>query len=254
LARAGLDEDAVREVDRGRGKARRSVLHHLELMKGQLNEHVGDAPLRGLDFHLSRSEVAVEEDTRGGDGHVELELVQDQDFHLHDLIAVVGVVGDVLEIAQFRRVDLLVLGSDEHGGDAHELELLARDDLLGQVAVDQVDGQVEDVRGQLELVVNLDEPVNEDGAHLLVDVGLDGHVVRVGEVLGLDLFDPREDVAAILSHVQLIILVLGINLQDLALARRARGRGAGLGLVVEIRLGATTAKLGAGKHAGPRKL
>ena len=74
-----------------------------------------------FNLDLRGGQIAVQENAGRRDGHVERKLIEDQDLHLHDLIAVVGVVGDVLKIAQFRRVDLLVLGRDEHGGDADEL-------------------------------------------------------------------------------------------------------------------------------------
>jgi hypothetical protein len=46
-------------------------------------------------------------------------------------------------------------------------------DLLGfQEAVDEVGGQVQSLGHELELEVHVHQPVNEDGTHLVVDVGL----------------------------------------------------------------------------------
>ena len=121
--------------------------------------------------------------------------------------------------------------------------------LLSQVAVNKIDGQIENVGSQLELVVDFDEPIDQNGAHFLVDVGLDWHVIRIGEVLDFDLLDPLEDIAAVFRNVKFVILVLGINLEDLTLACGTRGRGASLTLGVKVRLGAATAQLGAREDA-----
>eukprot|EP00964_Phaeocystis_antarctica_P158180 scaffold128693_cov68-Phaeocystis_antarctica.AAC.18 len=72
--------------------------------------------------------------------------------------------------------DLLVLGGHEDGGDADKLQLAAHDLLLLEEAVDQVDRQVQRLRHQLEMQVHLDQPVDQDRAHLDVDVGLLAHV------------------------------------------------------------------------------
>jgi len=52
-----------------------------------------------------------------------------------------------------------------------------------EVPVDGADGQTECLRQQFELEVHLDEPVDQDAAHLLVDVRLLLHVVAVGLVV-----------------------------------------------------------------------
>ncbi len=55
---------------------------------------------------------------------------------------------------------------------AHQLQVLARDLLALEEAVDQVDGEAQRLGHELELEVHLDEPVDQDCAHALVDVRL----------------------------------------------------------------------------------
>ena len=79
-------------------------------------------------------------------------------------------------ITHLRRPDLLVLAGQQHGGDAHQLQVAPGDGHDGQVAVDEVDRQEQGLRHQLELEVHLHQPVHQDGPHLVVNVRLVGHV------------------------------------------------------------------------------
>lgn len=45
-------------------------------------------------------------------------------FQLNNLLPRVGVVGNPNEVTDLWRVHFLVLGGDEHGGDAYQLKLL----------------------------------------------------------------------------------------------------------------------------------
>lgn len=108
----------------------------------------------------------------GGRRHVEVEPPQHLTLHLQDAVPTVGVVRHVDEVSDLWRVDLFVLGSDEHGGHAEELVVGAADLLdLGE-AVDDVDSQKESFRQQLKLHVHLDQPLNQDLPHLSGDVRL----------------------------------------------------------------------------------
>ena len=59
-------------------------------------------------------------------------------------------------------IDLLVLGGNKETGYRDELEVGAFNLLFRKVPIDEVDGEVERLRDQLELEVDLDEPVDED--------------------------------------------------------------------------------------------
>ena len=111
-----------------------------------------------------------------GHRQIETQNVEHNLLHVQDLIPVVGAVGDVDEITDFRGPDFFVFGGHQHGGDAHQLQVLAADLFGLQEAVDEVHSQVESFGHEFEFEVDVNEPVHEDGAHFLVDVCLTGHV------------------------------------------------------------------------------
>ena len=65
--------------------------------------------------------------------------------------------------------DLLVLGGDEHGGHADQLELDQRDDPGGQEPVDDVDGDPERLGQHVVSQVYLEQPVDQGRSHTPVD-------------------------------------------------------------------------------------
>jgi hypothetical protein len=103
------------------------------------------------------------------------------------------------ERADLRRVNLLELGGDEHARDAHQLQLWARARVLGQAAVDEVDGEEERLRVQLVLLRHLHQPVHQDAAHGGVDVALHRRHVR-GVRPVPHLATPREQ-----THVSMVL-------------------------------------------------
>ena len=94
------------------------------------------------------------------------------------LVTYVGSICDVHQIAEFWWVDFLVLGGQHEAGHADELQLGSAHSLALQVPVNKVDCEIERLMNHLEFEVNLNEPVNQDGSHLLIDVFLLGHVCR----------------------------------------------------------------------------
>lgn len=130
-----------------------------------------------------------------GEGPAQLELQHPQDLHLHlpDLGGGVGPVRHIGEVRDLGRVHLLVLGGQEHGRHAHQLQLLLGDwvvlmeggGALGpfdlnlthvkvishlKEAVDHAHGHVHGLLQQAELEVDLDQPVDEDGPHVPGDL------------------------------------------------------------------------------------
>jgi hypothetical protein len=91
-------------------------------------------------------------------------------------LAGVGAVANVHQVTELRRVDLLVLGRDQETGNTDQLQLGTRDLLELEVAINEVDRQVQSLRHELELQVDLNQPVDEDRTHTLVDVRLPLHV------------------------------------------------------------------------------
>ena len=104
-------------------------------------------------------------------------------LHPEDLPLVVGVVSDVDELPDIWRVDLLVLGSNEHAGGADQLELGPLDRHVGEEPVDVGHSQVESLGLELVLLGHLHQPVHQDGPHGVADVGLLRHIVGFGQSL-----------------------------------------------------------------------
>ena len=156
------------------------VLDQAVLDLGQFDEvashHVG------LLVVVEELGVSLEEQVGTGEGDVEPELLEHLAFHLQDLLLGVGFVGHIDEISEIRWVDLLVLARGEKRGNADQLELLPADLGFFEIAIDEVNGQEEGLVDELELQVDVDEPVDENGAHFLIDVCLLGHVAGLGEV------------------------------------------------------------------------
>ena len=128
----------------------------------------------------------------GGDRHLVFERLDHLLLHAEDLLLRVGLVRDVDQVLELRRVDLLVLAREEQRRHADELQVRPLDGRPEQVAVDEVHREVQRLGHELELEVHLDQPVDEDRAHLLVDVRLLPHVRRAHARLQLLL--PEVDV------------------------------------------------------------
>jgi len=206
--------------DAGRRDGRGHVLEHAVLLKhtfakveSQLFRRIASAA--GL-------EVAFGEDHRGGNGELETQRVENQALHLQNLSARVGAIGDVHKISNFREVDLLVLGGEEHAGHADELQSLSGDDFALQKSVDEIDRQIQGLGHQLEFEMYLDEPIDEDRSHLGVDVRLFGHVAGGRAVESLDAAKVGHDIVDVLGDGLRIFPIDGVNVFDLNRRRSRR--------------------------------
>ena len=159
------------------------VLEHAVVGKGALHDEAREE--LELLIRVGGLEEAGHELVGGGNREVEAQGVEHLLLHLEDLLAGVRLVGDVDKVTNLWRPDLLVLGSEQHRRDTNQLEVLPRDRLLREEAIDEVVREEKGLRHQFELEMHLDEPVDEDSAHLVVDVRLDEHVV--GRDLGVRL-------------------------------------------------------------------
>ncbi len=73
------------------------------------------------DLEVTQPSEALQEAIGGGDCNIELKNSQNITLHIEDILFAVSSVCDVSEVLYLRRVDLLVLGGDQHGRDAHQL-------------------------------------------------------------------------------------------------------------------------------------
>ena len=133
-----------------------------------------------LEIIVVRLADPAQETHRSGPAEVKLEHTEHEALRFQNLLGRVAAVDHVLNLLDGRAVDLLVLGRDEDGGCADELQLAEGDDLAGEEAIDVVDGEEEGFGEETEAVVHLDEPVHQDGAHRPLNLDLVVHVVWVG--------------------------------------------------------------------------
>ena len=84
----------------------------------------GEALVKFWDLatHLSSFRIATKEMQRKRSAQVEVECLQNAALHAADVCVRVRVVSDVLEVADLRRVHLLVLGRNQHRRDANQLQ------------------------------------------------------------------------------------------------------------------------------------
>lgn len=161
------------EVDSSSSDLRGQILVHLHVQGAQLDQVLAKSV--GHVVRLTGLAEAAQEVQHGGVGQVEVERVENFSFLLEDFITSVGIVGNEHVVVDLRRVDLLVLGGNKHRSNTNQLELAASNLTDAEVVIQNVAGQEKGFREQIELQVNFSEPINQDTAHLLVDVNLVGH-------------------------------------------------------------------------------
>lgn len=91
--------------------------------------------------------------------------------------------------------------------------------LEGSVSVNDVNGKIESFRPELEFQMDINEPVNQDSSHVLVDLTLVGHEAEPGNkaVLSskhvlLDLFNILRDVKDVFPGWPISLVQRLINL------------------------------------------
>eukprot|EP00047_Mylnosiga_fluctuans_P020829 m.96821 g.96821 ORF g.96821 m.96821 type:complete len:362 (+) comp8646_c0_seq2:120-1205(+) len=204
--------DLARDPDRCGGglgglEADHVVRHHLDLHE-VLGQRVH------LRVCVARAREAAQKVQGQRRAEVEVELAQHQGLHLEDFRLGVRIVGNVDKVADLGRVHLLVLRGDEHGRDADELQLVALDGVDGKEAVDEVNRHEERLLQQLEAHVDLGQPVDQDGPHLLADAGLAlgrGQVVFGGGMTDLEIAHVGVDVVDILGDEERVVGLLVID-------------------------------------------
>lgn len=82
------------------------------------------------------------------------------------------VSGHVHEVGDQWRVHFLDFGGYEETGDSGELQMIPVESSFGQESVEEVDGHEECVISQAEVGVDVDQPVEDRGPHLLAHVVL----------------------------------------------------------------------------------
>lgn len=150
------------------------VVHH-----DDLQDVLGEGA--NLDVVVVRLGDAAKEGHWARELHVPLEMLEHELLSLDNLISIVSLIHHVDHLGNSWGVDLLKLGRKQEGSGADELKLAKRNHLLGQEAVDVVDGKKQGLWKHGESLVDLDDPIQENTTHVWLDLGL--------EVLHVRLFD-----------------------------------------------------------------
>ena len=123
----------------------------------------------------------------------------------------VGTIANVDKVPKLRRVDFLVLRGEQETSHSNELKLRPRDFGAFQVSIDEVDSQIKRLGHKLELQMDFDQPVHQNGSHAFVDVGLTFHVSWANRgfkffatVVCVHVFD-------VVGHAERIFLVTFVN-------------------------------------------
>jgi len=186
------------------------ILQESVVQKTDLHKVLGEGPR--LEVVLVCLGNSPQEVHRIGVRQVVVQSREDEPFGTKNLFLSEAIVGDVAEVLNVRRENLLVLGGNEHRSHTDQLELIQHDDLVCQKPIDNVDGQEEGLREETEASVNLDEPIHKDTAHLPLEVDLVVHVVGVRLRFGFELPKVLEDLVDVLGDHQRVLGILGIEI------------------------------------------
>ena len=173
------------ETDRSRRQQRGSHVQGRHLLKHALGVVLGRH--RHEIIGTRDIEKAKQKGIGRGFGDAEIELFENVGFHVEDLLSGVGAVGDVDTVANQRWIDFFVFGGNQESRDAYQLEATASDLDKAEVAIDDIDSEIERLGGEKELAMHVDEPIDENRSHDLVELGLPTHVrfgVRFGLLFG----------------------------------------------------------------------
>ena len=114
-------------------------------------------------------------------GNLEVEGLEDDSLSFQDLFTRIRILGQEDELVDSGGKNLLVLGSDEDGGDTDQLKLGDGYNALCEEAVDDVDGDPDGFGQHVVTEVDLEQPVDQRLAHFPGKVVLSVHVVGVGD-------------------------------------------------------------------------
>ena len=142
--------------------------------QSQLNQISGHHV--GLVVDLHKLSEPLQEQVRRGDSDVEVELFEHLTFHLKNLFFGISFVSDIDKVSQIWRIDFFILAGSEKCSDSDKLEFLSGDLSFFKISVNEIDSQEKRFVDQFELEMDINQPVDEDGSHLFIDVLLLAHV------------------------------------------------------------------------------
>ena len=154
--------------------------------------------------------------------HVEIEGEENIFFHFKNFLGRVILVTDVDVIFQKGWVYFLILCCDEHGCQGYQLDFSWLDLSLAEVPVDDVDGQEQTLRQKLEIVMDLEKPVDQGWPNGFVDFKLKVHVVEINRPVLLNskhvLLNTLTEFRHVVNRVQSLSIHLWQCLKDKSFA------------------------------------
>lgn len=132
-------KDQPREVHRGSGDMARAVCHEAVIQQADLHKILPDGAR--LDVIVVSFRDAAEEIHWVRVAEVIVQCGQNKTLSAENLSLGEPIVGDVAEVGNVGREHLLILGRNEHAGDANKLETVELNHLLGKEAVDDIDSE-----------------------------------------------------------------------------------------------------------------
>lgn len=147
-----------------------SVGHESVIQQANLHQVLADSSR--LDVVVVRLRDTTKKVHGVGIAKVIVESAQDESLGAQDLSLGEAIIGNASKVLDVRREHFFVLGGNEHGSDADELQTIELDDLFGEKSVDDVDGEEEGFGQEVEAGVDLDEPVNQNTTRFPLEVVL----------------------------------------------------------------------------------
>lgn len=108
-----------------------------------------------------------------------LKHAEHEAFGLQDLINRITTIDHVYNFVDRWAVDLLVLRSNEDSSGANQLKLAQGDNLAREEPIDIIDTEEEGFWEETKAVVDLNQPVHQDGTHGPLNLGLHIHVMGI---------------------------------------------------------------------------
>ena len=133
-------------------------------------------------------------------------------LHLENLVSFVSIFGYKDKVLDGWRVDFFVFGRDKESCYTDQLDNVLLNFVYTEVTVNQVYGDVKGFGEELELAVDVDKPVDEDCAHVLIHMSLALHVCRVGLGFALSSLHMVLDFGTIFADMVNISLGFLVNL------------------------------------------
>ncbi len=175
----GGSHDLVADNHRGCRQFRGSELVHFGVQLRKFKKILGQIIVDLV--HVGDLTHSVEEPEGTGLRDIEVQSHEHGLLHLQDLLLRISVVGNIHQVLHNRGVNFLILCGDHEGRYTNQLKFSPVDLLDCHESVDEVDCDEEGLGKKLELLVDVDEPVDQNCSHAFSHISLLLHVLAWSE-------------------------------------------------------------------------